>query len=242
MATALSPMDRLEAGFLRGAAALPPRAQRVLGGPRRVTIDGQVLDPEVQLLLRLLRLSRRPTYETLPVPEAREEIRREAAAVSGPPLPVARVAEQTLPGPGGDLGARLYVPFDASTPGPLLVYLHGGGWVLCDLDTHDQTCRFIAREAGVRVLAVDYRLAPEHPFPAAARRCRGGGALRDRGGRAAGGRSCPGRGRGRQRGRQPCRRRGPPAVKGRGYGAGVSAADLSGHRPVAQAALVPALP
>jgi acetyl esterase len=167
MATALSPIDRLEAGFLRGAAALPPRAQRVLGGPRRVTIDGQVLDPEAQLLLRLLRLSRRPTYDTLPVPEAREEIRREAAAVSGPPLPVARVAEQTLPGPGGELGARLYVPFEASTPGPLLVYFHGGGWVLCDLDTHDQTCRFIAREAGVRVLAVDYRLAPEHPFPAA---------------------------------------------------------------------------
>jgi acetyl esterase len=167
MATALSPTERLEAGVLRGVAALPPGAQRVLGGPRRVTIDGQVLDPEVQLLLRLLRLSRRPTYETLPVPEARVEIRREAAAVSGRPLPVARVAEQTLPGPGGDLGSRLYVPFEASTPGPLLVYFHGGGWVLCDLDTHDQTCRFIAREAGVRVLAVDYRLAPEDPFPAA---------------------------------------------------------------------------
>jgi acetyl esterase len=159
-------MERIEAGVLRGAAALPPRAQRVLGGPRRVTIDGQVLDPEVQLLLRLLSLSRRPTYETLPVPEARIEIQREAAAVSGRPLPVARVTEQTLPGPGGNLNTRLYVPFEAATPGPLLVYFHGGGWVLCDLDTHDQTCRFIAREAGVRVLAVDYRLAPEHPFPA----------------------------------------------------------------------------
>ena len=79
MASALSPTERLEAGVLRGAAALPPRAQRVLGGPRRVTIDGQVLDPEAQLLLRLLRLSRRPAYETLPVPEARAEIRREAA-------------------------------------------------------------------------------------------------------------------------------------------------------------------
>jgi acetyl esterase len=71
-----------------------------------------------------------------------------------------------LPGPAGGLGARLYVPFGATVPGPLLVYLHGGGWVLGDLDTHDATCRFLAREAGVRVLAVDYRLAPEHPFPA----------------------------------------------------------------------------
>jgi acetyl esterase len=165
MASALSPVDRLQAAVLRGAAALPAQAQQALGGPGRVRIDGQVLDTEAQLLLRLLRLSRRPAYETMPVPEARIEIRREAAAVSGPPLPVASVAEQTLPGPAGGLGTRLYVPFDAFTPGPLLVYLHGGGWTLGDLDTHDQTCRFIAREAGVRVLAVDYRLAPEHPFP-----------------------------------------------------------------------------
>jgi acetyl esterase len=166
MASALSPIERLQAGVLRGAAALPGRAQRALGGPARVRIDGQVLDPEAQLLLRLLRLSGRPAHETLPVPEARDEIRREAAAVSGSPLPVARVAQLTLPGPAGNLNTRLYVPFDAATPGPLLVYLHGGGWVLCDLDTHDQTCRFIAREAGVRVLAVDYRRAPEYPFPA----------------------------------------------------------------------------
>ena len=65
--------------------------------------------------------------------------------------------------------ARLYVPDGLPSPAPLLVYLHGGGWVVGDLDTHDQPCRFLAREAGVRVLSVDYRLAPEHPFPAAAR-------------------------------------------------------------------------
>jgi len=166
MASALSPIERLQTAVLRRAAALPAPVQQVLGGPGRVRIDGQVLDPEAQFLLRLLRLSRRPAYETLPVPDARAETRREAAAVAGPPLAVASVAEQTLPGPAGELGTRLYVPFGASTPGPLLVYLHGGGWVLGDLDTHDQTCRFIAREAGVRVLAVDYRRAPEHPFPA----------------------------------------------------------------------------
>jgi acetyl esterase len=132
-----------------------------------VRIDGQVLDPEAQLLLRLLRISRRPAYETLPVADAREETRREAAAVAGTPLAVGRVEETAVAGPDRDLAARLYVPLDAPVRGPLLVYLHGGGWVVGDLDTHDQTCRFIANEAGVRVLAIDYRRAPEHPFPAA---------------------------------------------------------------------------
>jgi acetyl esterase len=62
---------------------------------------------------------------------------------------------------------RLYVPPAAAARPPLLVFFHGGGWVVCDLDTHDNACRFIAREAGVLVLAIGYRLAPEHPFPAA---------------------------------------------------------------------------
>jgi acetyl esterase len=167
MSGGASVRTRLETAVLRGAAALPPQIQKVLGGPGSVRVDGQVLDPEVQLLLRLLRLSRQPDFETLPVPEAREEVRREAATVTGTPLPVARVDELTVPGGAGELPARLYVPFDAPIPSPLLVYLHGGGWVVGDLDTHEQPCRFLAREADVRVLAVDYRLAPEHPFPAA---------------------------------------------------------------------------
>jgi acetyl esterase len=166
MALPASPGARLEAAAARAASALPPGVQRVLGGPRPVRIDGQVLDPDVQLLLRFLRLARRPELETLPVPEAREEIRREAALVAGRPLPVARVEATTVPGPARSLPARLYVPWGAPAAGPLLVYLHGGGWVVGDLDTHDVPCRLLAREAGVRVLAVEYRLAPEHPFPA----------------------------------------------------------------------------
>jgi acetyl esterase len=167
MASALlSPVERLEAAVLHAAAFLPAPAQRVLGGPRPVRIDGQVLDPEIQLLLRLLRMADRPAFETLPVAEARAEIRREAEAASGRKLPVASVRGVSLPGPAGELRGRLYVPFGASVPGPLLVYLHGGGWVVGDLDTHDPACRFLAREAGVRVLAIDYRRAPEHPFPA----------------------------------------------------------------------------
>lgn len=153
--------------ILRGAAALPPPAQRLLGGPGTVRIDGQVLEPEVQLLLRLMRLSRQPDFETLPLEDAREEVRREAATVTGSPLPVARVDHMTVPGGAGELAARLYVPFGVAAPSALLVYLHGGGWVVGDLDTHEQPCRFLAREAGLRVLAVAYRRAPEDPFPAA---------------------------------------------------------------------------
>ena len=68
---------------------------------------------------------------------------------------------------GAQLGARLYVPPGVREPSPLLVYFHGGGFVCGDLDTHDSVCRFLAREAAVRVLSIDYRLAPEHRFPAA---------------------------------------------------------------------------
>ena len=86
-----------------------------------------------------------------------------------PPIPMARVEEVAIPGPAGEIAARLYVPAsDGSDPPPLLVYFHGGGWVIGDLETHDSPCRFLAANAGVQVLAVDYRLAPEHPFPAAA--------------------------------------------------------------------------
>src|SRR5204863_9067365 len=79
---------------------------------------------------------------------------------------MARVEETTVPGPAGEIAARLYVAPDASPPPqPLLVYYHGGGWVIGDLETHDGVCRFLAEHSGCRVLSVDYRRAPEHPFP-----------------------------------------------------------------------------
>ncbi|MDX6602019.1 MAG: acetyl esterase [Solirubrobacterales bacterium] len=100
------------------------------------------------------------------VEQAREENREGARVVTGPPRPMARVESLVIPRPGGEIPARLYVALGTpQPPQPLLVYHHGGGWVVGDLDTHDGLCRFLAEHSGCRVLSVDYRLAPEHPFP-----------------------------------------------------------------------------
>ena len=152
---------RLEALTLKAALGLPEPVQRRLAG-KPVVKDGQTLATDTQLMLRLQRLAREPGAETLPIPEGRLAILRQAAAAGG----AQRIgAVRDLP--VGDLGGRLYVPTDAPASGPLLVFFHGGGWIYGDLDSHDAICRFLAERSGVRVLAVDYRLGPEHPFPAA---------------------------------------------------------------------------
>jgi acetyl esterase len=168
---------RLEALALRGALALPERVQRVLAG-RPVVREGQTLATETQLLLRMQQLARLPAVEKLPVVEGRDAL-LEQAGMAGGRQPCGSVRDLRV----GELPGRLYVPgavleggFEARSArtstteaagDPLLVFFHGGGWVYGDLDSHDAVCRVLAERAGVRVLAVDYRLAPEAPFPAA---------------------------------------------------------------------------
>jgi acetyl esterase len=82
------------------------------------------------------------------------------------PPHIGATIDRTVPGPAGDLDSRLYLP-DADGPFPTIVFFHGGGFVLGSIDTHDWLCRHLVRESGCAVLSVDYRLAPEHPFPAA---------------------------------------------------------------------------
>jgi acetyl esterase len=161
-----SPLERLASAAVRVLGALPPAAQRRLGG-RPIEIDGARLEPEVQLYLRLLALDPRPPLEALSVVEARRRTLEEARVFGGRPVRMARVGDLRLRGAEGRLPARFYEPRTAQEGGPMLVYFHGGGWVVGDLDTHDQACRFVAAAAGVRVLSVAYRRAPEHPFPAA---------------------------------------------------------------------------
>ena len=87
--------------------------------------------------------------------------------VTGPPVKMAQVHDQQIPGPNAPLPIRIYTPVDSSSPLPIIVYYHGGGWVLGDLDSHDNLCRSLAAKTGALVVAVDYRLAPENIFPAA---------------------------------------------------------------------------
>jgi acetyl esterase len=124
------------------------------------------LDPQARALLDLVARLGRPTYDQLPVAEGRRLYRetREAMQPAAPDLGV--VKDLTATGPAGPIPLRLYRP-DPAAILPALIYFHGGGWVIGDLDTHDVLCRQLAEQAGVAVVAVDYRLAPEHPFPAA---------------------------------------------------------------------------
>jgi acetyl esterase len=156
--------------IVKAVCGLPPRIQRRLFG-RPPSIDGLTLASDVHALIRLAELAGSESFAAgMPVAQARAQSRFEAKVASSPlPIPMARTEAIEVPGPAGPLPARFYVPhgFTAGAPMPLLVYYHGGGWVIGDLETHDGVCRFLAASAGVAVLSIDYRLAPEHPFPAA---------------------------------------------------------------------------
>jgi acetyl esterase len=162
------PRERVEHAVARMLAALPPRAQIRLSGGRPVEVEGQTLHPELQLLLHMRERRGVTPHAQLSPARARAYVRAESRAVAGRPTPVGAVRELEVPGATGPLRARHYAPGETGGPHPLLVFLHGGGFVVGDLDTHDEPCRVLCRHAGVHVLSIDYRLAPEHPFPAAA--------------------------------------------------------------------------
>jgi acetyl esterase len=130
-----------------------------------------VLAREIQPLLRLASLVRDESasaYGKLSPRQARARIRAGAAAAAGQKQPLPAVGDLTIPGPAGAIPARFYEPPGLGLENrPLIVYFHGGGWTIGDLDTCDGVCRFLAANVPTAVLSVGYRLAPEHPFPAA---------------------------------------------------------------------------
>ena len=158
--------NRVGAGVL---PVVPDAAKRLMA--RAVTIDGNTLDPTLQLALTTLKLSGEADLTARDdVEYSRQRIRRMASTIDRNPLPVGDVTALSIPGPAGPIPARHYRPPNDEIR-PLLIYLHGGGWVVGDLDSHDNVCRYLCRNAGIHVLSVDYRLAPEHPAPAAVDDC-----------------------------------------------------------------------
>ena len=124
------------------------------------------LDPAVRQLLEAAEAEGNPPLESFSPEEARKVAIESLKTAGGTPEPVRSIENLRIPGPDCNIPIRVYTP-DAPAPRPALVYFHGGGWVVCDLDTHDVVCTAIAHRAGAVVVAVDYRLAPEHKFPAA---------------------------------------------------------------------------
>jgi acetyl esterase/lipase len=161
---------RIEHRILRIVCGLPAGLQRALfGAPPQ--IDGQRLATEIQPLLRLASLAwdeSASSYGRLSPQQARTRIHASSAAAAGPKLSLPAVTDLAIPGPAGMIPARFYEPPGMGLENrPLIVYFHGGGWTIGDLDTCDGVCRFLAANTPAAVLSVGYRLAPEHPFPAA---------------------------------------------------------------------------
>jgi acetyl esterase len=125
------------------------------------------LDPQAKALLD--QMPPMPDFSTLDLALIRAGMSA-GVLTTGEPEAVARVENRTIPGPAGEIPVRVYTPAGPG-PHPGLVYFHGGGFVLCNLDTHDGICRSLANAAGCVVVSVDYRLAPEHPYPAGPEDC-----------------------------------------------------------------------
>ena len=129
-----------------------------------------LLTPRMAALLERIARARRPGFETMTPADARIAYTAAAEVLEPPRAPLPRVEEISLPGAGGvALPARLYAPSDGVLP--VLLYLHGGGFTIGNLETHDSLCRQLALRSGAAVIALDYRLAPEHRFPIAVDDC-----------------------------------------------------------------------
>ncbi len=157
--------SRILTRLARRVLGLPPvLLDRLIGAPP-ITVDGRVLSRPVQALITLGERSG-VRVGGQDVATRRRDMRR-ASAVGMPLRQGVHVSDRRIPGPGGDLTVRVYRRLGGLQQAPAIVFYHGGGWVVGDLDTHDGSCRLLADVSGCVVVSVDYRLAPEHPFPAA---------------------------------------------------------------------------
>jgi acetyl esterase len=128
-----------------------------------------MLDTEAKAFLEAVRAAGRPDVSTLSPADARKLYKETRGAVTPEPPEMSEIDNIAAPGPHGPIPLRYYRPagVDKKEPIPVLVFYHGGGWVIGDLDTHDVVCRLLSNEARCAVVSVDYRMGPEHKFPAA---------------------------------------------------------------------------
>lgn len=156
--------ERLMRAAIRLLGSLPETMQRWIAG-KPVTVDGQQLYTEVQMALRVLNALPDSDFSDLPLDRAREQIDAEALIFGGTHR-ADFVEEIEIPTRGGAVPARRYANVTPDQVEGTVLYFHGGGWVVGSLDSSDSVCRFIAEYSKLEVISVDYRLAPEHPFPA----------------------------------------------------------------------------
>jgi acetyl esterase len=149
------------------ALRMPISWVNILAGPPSA-VDGRTLDGRTQWLLQLVARSGQPPLNKMSVAEARTEFDAFMLLLGGKPAPVGEIVDRTIAGPAGRLRVRIYRP--AGTVArllPTILYIHGGGFVMGSLEGYDLACRYFCARSGCAVVAVDYRLAPEHKFPAA---------------------------------------------------------------------------
>jgi acetyl esterase len=153
------------------AHTLLPEAEalRLLDG-QRIQRGSRVMDPKAQIVGEFVKSIRVPGYFP-PLPELRQQLRTMVTLMDEPAPALPRIEDVRIPGPAGDIPARVYSPQARTAPRPTVAYFHGGGWVQGDLETHHGLCARLAKHADVLVVALDYRLAPEHKFPAAVEDC-----------------------------------------------------------------------
>lgn len=125
------------------------------------------LDTASQGFMNMLASFGGPPLHEMPIGDARTAVNGLSAQLCGPIADVHEVINRKISGPTGEFGIRLYTPKASREPLPIVLHYHGGGWALCNLDTHDAIARFYCKHADAIVVSVDYRLAPEHKFPAA---------------------------------------------------------------------------
>jgi acetyl esterase len=157
--------------LLRAGLNLPASWQRRLARP--LVIDGLQLSPELRLMFLSQRALRIPEIASIPLTAARAEMDRQTLMAGGRQH-VGAIRDLEVDGGAGPIPARLYIPTERTSgdPAPTLLFVHGGGWIYGGLPSHDAACRVLAERSGVQLLAIDYRLAPEHPFPAALEDCK----------------------------------------------------------------------